>query len=122
MNKLKIINLENYNAVSVIVFILGNAGLVLVMALDKIYWHTGVFSEGWPDFSHSKIIRSIVIFLFVSAIFWSMIGNNRPEFMFVEKNRSRLKLLPILGAITLSVYILYLFVFEPSTFNNLSLE
>ncbi len=115
-------NTENGNTIASIVFLLGCIGLVLVMALDKLYWHTGVLSEGRPNFSLGHLIRSIVIFISICAIFWSLIGSNKPRLILNESNGLPLERLSVLGILSVSVIILFLFIFEPSIFSALSLE
>ena len=115
-------NIEKENTVAITIFLPGCIGLVSVIALDKLYWGTGVITEGWPNFSLGHLIRSIIIFVSILAIFWSLIGRNRPKLILDESNGVPLERLSILGALSVSVIILFLFIFEPSTFNVLSLE
>lgn len=114
--------IKNSEFVSVIVFLLGSIGLVSIMILDAKYWHVGIFKEGWPDFSLDHLIRSIIIFMSVFAILWSFIGSNKSKLVLFERNRMPLVLLIILGTLSLSISILCLFIFDPKTFNTLSLE
>ena len=45
-------------------------------ALDKLYWVKSIFKEAWPNFSVRYIIRSIIIFISIIALFWSLIFEN----------------------------------------------
>jgi len=115
-------NIEKGNTFSIIAFLLGCIGLVLVIVVDKLYWGTGVFREGWPDFSPGYLFRSIIIACSVVAIFWSLIGSNRPKLILDDSNGVPYERLSILGVLSVSVIIIFLFIFESSTFNVLSLE
>jgi len=119
---LKKINIDSVNIIATIVFLLGCIGLVSVILLDKLHWGTRVFAEGWPDFSTGHIVRSIIISISIFAMFWSMIGSKRPKFRLDESSGVPLEQLSILGVLSISVAILFLFIFEPSIYNALSLE
>ncbi len=115
-------NIETYNTVAITIFLLGCMGLVSVIVFDKLYWSTDVFSEGWPDFSLGYLIRSFVIFTSILAIFWSLIGNSKPSLILDRSNEVPFERLSILGALSLSVIFLFLFIFLSSLFSRLSLE
>lgn len=115
-------NIENGKTVAIIVFLIGCIGLVSVILLDKLYWHAGVFSEGWPNLSLGHLIRSIIIFISILAIFWSLIGSSKPKLILDESNGVPLERLSIVGTLSVSVIFLFLFIFKPSIFNALSLE
>jgi hypothetical protein len=55
-------------------------------------------------------------------MFWSLIGSSRPKLRLDESRGVPLEQLSILGVVFISVVILFLFIFEPSIFNALSLE
>jgi hypothetical protein len=97
-------------------------GIFSVNALDKLYWGTSVFAEGWPNFSVGHLIRSIIIFISILAILGSLIGSNRPKLIFDESNEVPLERLSILGVLFISCIFLFLFIFKPLIFNGLSLE
>ena len=115
-------NIENIRIIKILVFSLGCIGLVSVMALDKLYWGTSILAEGWPDFSPGHITRSIIIFISLLAIFWSVVGNSRQKFRLDEGGGLPLEQLSILGVAFISVVILFFFILAPSIFNALSLE
>jgi len=116
---------KSINIIAIIVFLLGCTGLVAAMVLDKLYWGTHLLAEGWPDFSLGHIIRSIIIFISILAIFWSFIGigsDTRPCLRLDESSGLPLEKLSILGVLSISVVIIFLFIFKPPIFNVLSLE
>jgi hypothetical protein len=115
-------NIENINATSTIAFILGCIGLVAVMLFDELYWGNAILVEGWPNLSSGHIVRSIIIFISIVGMVWSLIGNKRPEFRLDENSELPFEQLSILGVLSVSIVFLFLFIFKPSTFNTLSLE
>jgi hypothetical protein len=119
---LKTGNIKNGGTTAAIVFLLGSVGLVAVMALDKIYWRTGLIAEGWPNSYPGHIIRSIVIFLSLLAMCWSLIGSSKPKLILTVRNGLPLEQLSIVGALSVSVVILSLFILAPFAFSELSLE
>jgi len=119
---LKTKNSVNSNILSIIVFLLGSIGLIAVMAFDKLYWRTGIIAEGWPNTSPGHLVRSIIIFISVFAIFWSLIGDRKLKLTLDESNSTSWHLLYILGTLLVSSLILVLFIFEPSIFSKLSRE
>lgn len=119
---LKIRNIEEGGTVAILVFLLGCVGLVSVIALDKLYWRTGVLAEGWPDLSLGHSMRSAMIFISVSAICWSLSSGKKPQLVLGESNGATPERLGILGALSVSAIFLLLFIFEPATFSNLSHE
>ena len=121
---MKIKNIENINIRKSIVFLLGCIGLIIVIVLDKLYWKVGIFAEGYPDLTTGHIVRSIIIFMSILAILWSLIGitNNQPMLMLEDNSGMPLEQLSILGVVFISIIILFIFIFESSLFNALSLE
>lgn len=116
-------NIKSINIIAIIVFLLGCSGLVSVIALDELYWGTYILAEEWPNFSIGHIARSIIIFISILAMFWSFIGRDtRPYLKLDESSKLSLEKLSILGVLFISVIIVLLFIFKPSTFNALSLE
>ena len=83
---------------------------------------TWIFQEGWPNFTILYKIRSIIIFFFTVAMFWSLIGGRRPKLVLSESNGVSIERGSILFVVFISVIILFLFIFEPVTFNELSKE
>lgn len=110
------------NNVAVLAFLFGCIVLISVMVLDKLYWRTGILTEGWPDSSIGYLIRSIIILISILAMLWSLIGSSRPKLILDESSGGHLEQLSIFGALSISVVILFLFIFKPSSFNALSLE
>lgn len=115
-------NTEKSNTVAIILFLIGCMGIVSVIVLDKLYWGTGVFAEGWPNFSFGHLIRNTIIFISLLAISGSLIGSNRPKLILDESNGVPLGRLSILGVLSVSGIFLFLFILEPSIFSVLSLE
>jgi hypothetical protein len=111
-----------YGIASITTFLLSIVGLVSVIALDKSYWGTGIFLEGWPDLSRGYLIRSIVIFISISAMFWSLIGRNRPRLVLADSDGLPIERLSILGMLLVTIILLFLFLFKTSVFNTIWLE
>ena len=111
-----------YKIFSIIAFLFGCIGLVSVVALDKLYWSTWVFEEGWPKFSLYYSFRSFIIFASILAIVKSSLGFAKPRLILDESNGVPLERLSIFGMLLVSVIIVFLFVFRPSVFNELSWE
>lgn len=114
--------LDRANIVSTIVFLLGCFGLIAVMVFDKFYWGTDLIAEGWPNFSAGYVVRSIIIFSSTFAMLWSLIGSSRPKLVLFETKGIPVEQLSLLGALFISVAILFVFKFKPHWFNKLSLE
>lgn len=104
------------------VFLIGFICLVSVIAFDEFYLYKSVFEEGWPNFTNTYIIRTIVIFLSIIAIVWSLIGGHGKKFSLSESDGVPIERGSILFVMIISVSILFLFIFESSTFNALSRE
>ncbi len=113
---------ENSRNVSFILFLLGSIGLILVVIFDGLYWRTGVFAEGWPDFTLGHLIRSIIIFVSVLGLFLSMVRSSKAKLVVDEDKWMPLGLSSILGSLSASVIILFTFILKPSVFSALSLE
>jgi hypothetical protein len=103
-------------------FLLGAIGLSSILVLDKLYWQRGFLAEGWPDFSPSYLIRSVIIFISMVAIFCSFTGSKKPHFTLAENKGFSLEKLSIFTTLSISLSILGLFIFKPKVFNDLSLE
>lgn len=119
---MKIKNLNTVSTAGKVVFLIGGMCIVSIIALDKLYYVDSIFKEGWPNFSVRHIIRSIIIFISVIALFWSLIGSRRPKLVLSEGNGLSLERVSILMVQLFSVITLFLFMFQPSTFNALSKE
>lgn len=114
--------LDTVSTTEKIVFLIGCICIVSIIALDKLYWVDSIFREGWPNFSVRHIIRSIIIFISIIALFWSLIGSRRPKLVLSEGNGVSLERVSIVMVLFFSVITLFLFIFRPSTFNALSKE
>lgn len=115
-------NTGGYRIALITSFILGSIVLVGLMSLEKLYWRRGIFAEGWPDFSFEHLIHSVVIFISLSAVYWSLIGRKRPQLVLLESGGMSIERLSILGTLFVSIIFLLLFLFKPSVFNTLSKE
>lgn len=115
-------NIEKPSTVSIILFIAGCFGLIIVTALDKFYWHTDILAIGYPDFSHGHLIRSIVICFSIVAVLRALIDKNKPTITLVDNYKFPTEILWILGTLFISVIFLFLFIFEPEVFSISSLE
>jgi hypothetical protein len=120
--KMKTKNIKSSNILSITIFLLGSIGLVSVMALDKLYWRTDILAEGWPQLYTGKLVRSLIILISIFALLWSLIGGRKPKSTLDKINSTPWDTLFILVAFLVSSVILALFIFEPSIFNDLSLE
>ena len=110
------INNKSGKLFATMLFLFGSIGIVTVIAFDEVYWQTGMFAEGRPDFNPGHIVRSLLIFISVIALFWSLVGNNRPTFKLDERGGLPLERLSILGILSAAVLFLSLFVLKPSAF------
>ena len=113
---------KNGNTTATIAFLLSCIFIVSVIVFEKTYWGNSLFKEGWPIFSASHIIRSIIIFISILFIVLSLIGSSRPKLILSERNGISFELLSIVVVLFISVIFLLLFIFEPSLFNDLSRE
>lgn len=103
-----------------IVFLLGCMCILSIIALDKLFWNDQILQDGWPNFSIRYIIQSIFIFISIIALFWSLVGKRRPSL--VLSGNFGTERLSIFTTILLSVIILFLFIFQPTAFQDLSKE
>ncbi len=108
--------------ISVVPFLIGITGIIFVIILDKTYWQTYIFAEGWPNFSSDYLIRSGVIFISVFITLWSLIGKNKPTFLLSKNNKTSLIPFSIFSTLCFSIIIICLFIYAPETFSALSLE
>lgn len=123
--QLQVANKEKDGYLETILFVLGIIGIASVMILDKHYWNTNLLKKGPPDFHLGHLIRSATIFLSILAIVWGLIGAARSKsikLILDENNKLPLEQLSIFGLLSLSMSFLLLFIFDSSTFSNLSLE
>lgn len=105
-----------------IVFLIGCLCLVSIIVFDILNSDTYNLKEGWPNFSVPYIIRSIIIFISIIALFWGLVGHHRPKLVISENNGVSLERVGILMVIFISVIILLIFIFDPTTFNAISKE
>lgn len=103
-----------------IVFLIGCISIISITLMEKFYWHDTLLKEGWPNFSDRYIIQSIVIFISIIALFWSLVGKRKPSL--VLSGNFGIERFSILTTILLSVIILFLFIFQPAAFQDLSKE
>lgn len=112
----------NGKAVSAILLLCGVLGIASIMVMDATFWHRGFLHEDWPDFSSSYLIRSFAICISVLVIIGAVTRNNTPDFILADNKNAAFVLLFVLMTLSSSVVILGLFIFDPATFNQLSLE
>lgn len=113
---------ESDHTTEIVVLLLGIIGLIIVIALDKLFWRTDILAEGWPNFSLGYLTRSSIIFISILAIFFGLIGRKRPKLKLVENNGVSIEILSILGILSISTLFLYLFLSHPYIFYILSKE
>jgi hypothetical protein len=119
---MKIKSLKVDFTIEKIIFLIGCLCLVSITALDILDSDFKILEEGWPDFSVRYIFRSIIIFTSILALFWSLIGHRRPKVVISESNGVSLEQVVILMVLFISVILLFIFIFKPSTFNAISKE
>ena len=117
-----IVKTEVHRIASLMALLLGVAGLAGIMVLDIFYWRTGILIEGWPDLSPGYLLRSLVIFVSLSAMVWGITGVSRPKLMLSGGDNVVMVRFSIIGVLTLSVGFLLLFLFRPSVFNSIAAE
>ncbi len=115
-------NINIGNTTEKIVFLISSICIVSIIALDKLYWGSSIFKEECPNFSVHHIIRSVLIFISTIGLCWSLIGSRKPTLVISESNGVYFELVSIIMILLISVIILFLFIFEPSTFNKISSE
>jgi hypothetical protein len=97
-------------------------GLVSIVVLDKFYWQTGLLEEDLPDFSFGHLIRSLIIFISLSAISWSLITRYRQKPILIETITMPLERLIVAVALIVGILLLTLFITDPKVFSILSEE
>jgi len=116
-------NNQSFNITSFFLFLMGGIGILSVIALDQYYWGSPIFPvDTWPDFSPDHLWRSVIIFLSIITIFFSLIWKKRPKFILFENNEKIFEQFSIAGTIILSIIFLLLFLFRPVAFSILSFE
>lgn len=107
---------------SVLALGLGMAGLLVIVALDKLYWRMSIFSDGWPELSWEYWVRSAAILLSVTAVLWLFVSSPMPKTRLIGRNGVHFEIISILGVFAISLGLLWLFFFATTTFNILSME
>lgn len=74
----------NKRILSFIPFLFGCMGLASIVVLDKFYWQTGLLEENLLNFSFGHLIRSLIIFISLSAIAWSLITKSHSYPILIE--------------------------------------
>jgi hypothetical protein len=110
------------NTLNKIIFSVSCACIISIIAFDKFYLHNYIFNEGIPTFSFIYLIRSLIIFISIIGLSWSLIGRRRLKLIIVEGNRISLEQVSILLVHILSVITILLFIFKPYIFSTLSHE
>lgn len=100
---------------------MGSAGILFVIALDIFHWQTSILAEGNPKLSNVYLIRSFLILISIIAVFLGLVGKKKPKLVLID-NDMYLARLSITVTLFISIIFLLLFIFQPSTFSNLSLE
>ena len=105
-----------------IAFLTGVIVILGVITVDIWYLGRGLVDEGSPEFSTVYIVRSIVILISTFVMLYSLVDVSRPKLTLDDVNRIPAQQYCILLVIALSSLFLFLFIYQPSTFNSLSLE
>lgn len=108
--------------VSIFMFIAGCLGLITVTAFDKLYWHTDILAQGYPNFSNGYLIRSAAIFVSVTFLLLAVMGKKKPDLILAEHHKLPVEIICVLGTLAASIICLLLFLFFPITFSLSSLE
>lgn len=119
---MKDLNMGGYRPASITSFILGIIGLAGMLFSDKFYWRRGIFQEGWPDFSFDYLMRSVIIFISLCAVYWGLVGSKKPQLVILKSDGMSIERLSISGTLLISIIFLFLFLFKPSVFSTLSFE
>jgi len=111
-----------FRSPSITAFVLFGLGSISLIALDTFYWRIHVIAEEWPDFSFDKIIRSVVIFVVVSIMLLSLTGRYPKKLLLMDNKLLSLEHLSIFSTLSISIILLFLFLFNTMFFNAISHE
>lgn len=114
--------IRNNGIFSIVIFNFGLMGFLILLALDKFYWSSGLLDENWPNFSYGHLFRSVIIFISFSAISWSLIIRNQLKMILIEGIGIPFERLIVLGALFLAILFLTLFLINPTVFSTSSEE
>ncbi|HZL12482.1 MAG TPA: hypothetical protein VFC65_21045 [Prolixibacteraceae bacterium] len=101
--------------------LVGIAGLIIVLALDKYYWQIGILTEGWPIFSQEYIIRSLVVIISLSALIYNAPWPKQ-KIILAEKNGWTFERWSVITILIVSLVFLVIFLVTPSAFSAGSQE
>lgn len=114
--------IATFKAPSIFALLLGSAGLILICALDFIYWKTRVLFEVLPIGSADYMIRSAVIFLASMAGLWGLANHRATPLKLGAKEEYTFELVSIVVALLVSACFLIMFILNPTLFNTQSHE
>lgn len=114
--------LNNDTRISIAGVSLACVGILALIIFQMVYWNEKVFSDGLPNLSSEYFIRSLFILFFVAIALISLTGRKRPLLIFDGYNRIPFERICILFVLVILVVFLLLFIFDQSTFNQLSFE
>ncbi len=106
---------------SYIIFLAGLLGVIFVLAMDLLYWHTPLFAEGRPNLSPGHLMRSIVI-LFSSVLMLASAINKEHLNGSFKVAGGRTEKAWIFIAVATAILFLGIFLLRPDIFNRASLE
>lgn len=119
---MKISNINTDTRIAIAGVSLACVGILALMIFRKLYWHAKLFADSLPDLSTGYVVRSALILFFVAIALASLVGQKRPRLAFSSYNRISFERISIFFVFVISIVFLLLFMFNQTTFNNLSLE
>lgn len=108
--------------IHILYIVLGFLGLIMIVILDKFYWYSSILREGNPSFLFADILRSVIIFISVLSIIWSLSKNTKQHYIWEKRNYTIFEPLSIVIPLSLAILFLFIFIFKTYLFNALSME
>ena len=97
-------------------------GIISILVFDKYFWQTGILTEGRPNYSDHQLLRSVLIFIFVTGIITCAIMSGQPEFEKEIEKWGPMEKISIMATLFLSTIFVVLFLVRPSVFATLCKE
>ena len=107
---------------SILHFLLGVLGFIVIILLDQFYLQRGLLAEGWPRSSLAYFFRSLLIFLSTLGLLLGVAGDSRPKLILDLEPGLTFKKLSVLVSYVASLIVLLLFLFRIDWFNDLTYE
>lgn len=97
-------------------------GAFILFKKHKPFIYKILLEEGLPNFSNSYLIRTLIVFITSIILIIGFIYKKQPAFSFLNKNTKGIEKYGALIAISISLFFLFIFLFNTSLFNQLSKE